>query len=345
MIAAADIRTALSDPRGVVRLLGLEDGSRREGSCIKILCPLHDEKHPSCSVSLGPDRTVRFKCFGCDATGDVLHLIGAVNGLNVSRDFPRIIEIGASLAGIVPGVEAPKPKPRKAEPTPTKTYPPAAEVAELIATCTSVYDDSEIHAALAARSIDAAIVTDRSLAFALPPSATLPRWARSTVEVDGSRRTETWAQSGHRLIMPMYDATGAIVTVRARRLDGKHPIKTAAAAGYRAGGCAMADPLARLVLAGKVPSWWTARTIIVNEGEPDFLTAATHYGDDEAAPAVLGIVSSSWSTEIAARVPDGCRVVIRTHHDEPGAKYARQVAASLRGRCELRRAVPVEVAK
>ena len=43
----------------------------------------------------------------------------------------------------------------------------------------------------------------------------------------------------------------------------------------------MADPLALLLLAeGQAPAWWTPpRIVIISEGEPDFLTVATHYRD------------------------------------------------------------------
>ena len=40
--------------------------------------------------------------------------------------------------------------------------------------------------------------------------------------------------------------------------------------------------------------------------------------------------------QIAARIPTGASVVIRTHHDEPGERYAQQIAASLHGRCRIR---------
>ena len=38
---------------------------------------------------------------------------------------------------------------------------------------------------------------------------------------------------------------------------------------------------------------------------------------------------------LAARIPTGASVVIRIHHDEPGERYAQQIAASLHGRCRI----------
>ena len=70
-------------------------------------------------------------------------------------------------------------------------------------------------------------------------------------------------------------------------------------------------------------------------GERDFLTVATHYGTVEDAPAVLGVVSGSWSDELAARIPTECRVVVRVHRDEAGAKYREAICRSLSGRCRV----------
>ena len=63
----------------------------------------------------------------------------------------------------------------------------------------------------------------------------------------------------------------------------------------------------------------------------------------EDVPAVFGIVAGSWTPEIAARVPTRTRVVICTHDDPAGDRYAAQIAETLRERCpELRRLRPVK---
>jgi hypothetical protein len=58
---------------------------------------------------------------------------------------------------------------------------------------------------------------------------------------------------------------------------------------------------------------------------------------NELAPAVLGIVNGSWTEEIAARIPDGTRVVVRTHSDGAGDDYAAKIVHSLSARCSLSR--------
>ena len=78
--------------------------------------------------------------------------------------------------------------------------------------------------------------------------------------------------------------------------------------------------------------------LVVAEGVPDFLSWTTTCPvADESAPAILGVASGSWTSDLAARVPDGTRVVIATHHDGAGHRYAQTIAGTLAGRCEVRR--------
>jgi hypothetical protein len=78
--------------------------------------------------------------------------------------------------------------------------------------------------------------------------------------------------------------------------------------------------------------------VVVVEGEPDFLTWATRFSDaDEDVPVVLGVLSGGWSNDMAMRIPDDARVVIRTHHDPAGDAYADVVRESLGPRCEVLR--------
>ena len=98
------------------------------------------------------------------------------------------------------------------------------------------------------------------------------------------------------------------------------------------------------VLRGAPPAGWP-RQVVVSEGVPDFLTWATHYGDAaEDAPALIGVISGSWSLELAATIPDGSRVIVRTHHDKAGDTYAETIRASLARRCKvLRSQIPENV--
>jgi len=147
----------------------------------------------------------------------------------------------------------------------------------------------------------------------------LPNWARY--------RGAPWNETGHRLIVAMHGCSGAIETLHARCVapkDEKGRDKAASPAGVEIRGSVMADPLAQQLLAGRTwPQWAMAHDIVITEGVPDFLTWASIGRDTADAPAVIGVVSGSWTDAIAARIPPGSRVVVRTHHDDAGNKYGR----------------------
>jgi hypothetical protein len=166
------------------------------------------------------------------------------------------------------------------------------------------------------------------LARVIPAGLRLPRWAR----LQGA----PWTHTGHRIIFRLWDHTGQAVSLRARSTDTTVAPKSLAPAGFSVKGLVLADPLAQQLLGGTCPAWWQPRQVIIAEGEPDWLLWALRQREsDEQGPAVLGIESGAWSPQIAARIPTGASVVIRTHHDEPGERYAQQIAASLQGRCRI----------
>ncbi len=138
----------------------------------------------------------------------------------------------------------------------------------------------------------------------------------------------------HCLIVPLFDARGVMRSLLARSIDPTANPKSLAPSGYQRGGLLMVDPLAlHLLRTGARPEWWPDTEelrIVIAEGEIDWLICATQWSDGAAcAPATFGIVSGSWTPEIAARIPDGSTVVIATDHDPAGEKYAAQIVATL----------------
>ncbi len=185
------------------------------------------------------------------------------------------------------------------------------------------------------RKLDRKAVTELDLARTLPAEADDSSWARG------------WLR-GHRLMLPVVGATGEMEALRARWVllkepktpSGKRLGKTMPPANWGEGamsGVVLANPVAVRMLRGELTE---PVTLIVVEGEPDFLTWATKRPD----LPVVGIWPGAWTPEIAARVPDGSTVVLRTHHDEPGERYAMKVAATLGSRVTLLRSVAKEVA-
>lgn len=67
---------------------------KRSGRNYFGLCPFHNEKSPSFSVS--PDKQI-FHCFGCGVGGNVFHFVSKIEGIN----FKESVEILAERASIV----------------------------------------------------------------------------------------------------------------------------------------------------------------------------------------------------------------------------------------------------
>jgi len=53
------IKRQLVDCAAVAHVLGLADGARRQSTGLTVCCPWHAERTPSCSVTVGPDQTLR----------------------------------------------------------------------------------------------------------------------------------------------------------------------------------------------------------------------------------------------------------------------------------------------
>jgi hypothetical protein len=119
-------------------------------------------------------------------------------------------------------------------------------------------------------------------------------------------------------------------SLHARALATDAGPKCVSPTGYEVRGLVMADALARVLFALDDVRGVNEPTVCVAEGVPDFLTLATEWSDaDETAPAVLGIVSGSWTSEIAARIPDGSVLIVATDPDPAGDKYLMTIVGTL----------------
>ncbi len=322
--AVREIKRALSDPMRVCEqlgLLGARGTFQKQGGGVLIRCPVHSDHTPSCSVQV-KSGVLLWKCHACDASGDALTLIAAIHNLSMAGDdFRQVLIIAAELGGLhslVTELENGEKRERPAivvrpEPTPEpeRDYPPRAEV-EALWESTTQFGDVE-HAWAASRGLDADLFAD--LARALPVDGELPRWA--------SIAKKSWRETGHRVVVPVFDAAGDMRSVRAIRVtDGDSP-KRLPPGGYKAAGLVMACEFAQAMLRGTlVPS-----RILIVEGEPDFLTSLTL--PLREVYARIGITSGAWTSELAARVPPTATVYLGTHDDGPGEKYAKAIEATL----------------
>lgn len=325
---AAEIRRTLTDPRVLCERLGLTRGADKQaGGGLTVCCPEHGDRTPSCSVSRGRDGTIRVHCFACKWSGDALSLVASVHGLDLRSDFREVLLEAAQLAGLHQVVDeingaakwTPRELPPAPEPGPDRDYPLASEVAGLWGAAGSVADDPIASGYLVSRRIDPDRAAQLDLIRVLPPPSecpSLPTWARY--------RGRWWPESGHRMIVPVYDSTGTMRSVRAWRIEGDAPAKRLPPGGHKATGLVMANRGALEVLKPKA----APTRIVVVEGEPDYVTAALRW----SWLPIFGIGSGSWVEDFAARVPLGSEVVISTHHDEAGEKYAAHVVKTVRER-------------
>ena len=321
---ARDIVGALQDVDAVLSALGLLEGAKRQRGGRLIRCPWHQEHTPSCSVQLVGGKILAH-CFACGGGGDVIALAQAALGL----DFQAALEQCAGLAGIVPaatweGRRRAKPLTRAGTRDRGHSYPPRHEVVDLWNTAAvAPAVGSAPWRYLVGRGIaDPSILFDASLCLALPASSDVPSWARI-----GGR---PWVESGHRLLVPLYDAAGWLRSMVARDITGEAKAKSVVPAGHTARGLVMANIPAQNMLDLHDD---TTAPVVITEGEIDFLTACWKW----PKYPVFGVRSGSWEASHGERVPRGRRVVIRTDHDTAGDAYAERIAKTLQ-HCVVERA-------
>jgi hypothetical protein len=271
-----------------------------------------------------------FRCMDCTLSGDSIDLVALTLRGKRYRDLgPTARDEVREWCGKFAGVEIVPSAPAPA--APPAQYLPEAEVRRFWDGCVPADSDPAVREGLTARKVWPTLVTSFDLARALPIDEAVPAWA-GRWDMDLKRHVN-WIESGHRLIVPLFDERGLMRSVLARNVDGTAQIKSFAPSGFSRAGLLMADGFGRWLLAnGQRPDWWPSSTelrVVVAEGEVDFLMAAIQWSDAaECAPATFGIVSGSWSPKVAARIADGSTVVVATDPDKSGERYAVAIAES-----------------
>jgi hypothetical protein len=298
-------------------------------------CPIHGGKSDNLTLDVRDGR-LSWICASTCGAGDVLAMIQSLRGCS----FPAALREAADLAGVELGDGSDDPERRaqrereriaylasaqdaNREPAESPGYPPASEVAELWDGAGSVTDDREVAAYLASRAIDPAGAASRGALRVVRPGQPLPRWARYRGSQAASR---TWIETGHRILIRTWDHLGELRGVRAWRVGGDDETpKRLPPAGYSCAGLVWANALALDMVRGGYPG-----RLVVCEGEPD---AVVHMV--RGSYAVIGITSGSWTQAIADRIAFGSEVIIRTHRDAAGDKYAAHITATLGKRVEV----------
>lgn len=302
-----EIRNRLNDPAQLVDMLGIGEGSRRRHDGIMVRCPKHGDSDPSCSVRRCNDDTISVKCFGCDLSGDVFDLIGAVHGVDINSDFPAILKIAADMSGVDDDGGNYERVEREYTPEPPE-YPPADELKYVWVSASQPTDDAEVADYLAKRGITETSDMCRVVA------GELPEWA---VFKPGYG----WAESGHRLIFPLYNHEGRIKSFRARCVKEDSKLKNVNPKKYSSAGLCFANASGVKML----QTGAHAETVVFVEGEIDFLNACQRADKDTA---IFGLYSGCWSAEHSARLNTD-RVVFLTDVDGPGDRYAFSVMSMI----------------
>lgn len=293
------------------RAHGVELDERGRG-----LCPFHDETTPSFHVRPGRDV---YKCFGCGASGDVISALQELLGVGFRGAVDRLQQIAGR-----PIQDLPPPRPRPAPEPPRRA--PLDEVARLWAASGPLAAHGGASAWARARGFDPEAIDALGLARVLPTRYRgWPRWAGCG---DPWRH---WPAAGYGIAFPVHDHEGRMAGLRARSWTGAR-IKALGGLGLSVRGLVLANACGVDLLRGAADPG----TVLVVEGETD-MVAAEIQQSGRARVAVLGIGSGWWTRELAARIPDGSRVVIATDADDAGERYARALAQTLAGRCSLRR--------
>lgn len=168
------------------------------------------------------------------------------------------------------------------------------------------------------------LLAERQLAWVLPDLAYQARPAAF----------RGWWSSGHFLVTFLYDHLGDIVSARARCVRACEATQKSLSPSHARsrGALGALNSVARAILRCGPTGWPTPPTIVLCEGEMDGLSVGISVPDDVA---VFFYVSGSWTDEIAARFPDGSKVVVLNHSDEKGVRYLHKIALSLGSRCKL----------
>lgn len=210
---------------------------------------------------------------------------------------------------------------------------PADEVRGVWELGLPVTGDPEACAWLAGRGIAPARVALADLARALPGDVEgLPPWAGDVPS--GGPHAGRWtsrAARGWRLLVPMFDTSGTMRSFRFRRFDQPSP-SVPKSLGAKATGCVFADSGALELLRQRTTK---GATVIVAEGEADFLLVATSGAPALDEGAVFGVVAGSITPALGRRILDGSTVILATDDDEQGERYASSFYGEIGHRARL----------
>jgi hypothetical protein len=281
-----------------------------------------------------------WQCFQCGEAGDAVDFAAWHVGGRRFRDLPsdhydRVRELFGIADDWQPRavpIARPERHLEAAENAETD-YPPVSDVERLWEASRAVSSDRGAVAYLAHRGIPLAGLDHHDCVRALPEGADVPAWA--------TWQGRPWSRTGYRLLVPLYDWRGELRSVLARSVE-LHPAgpKSVGAVGHGRRGLVMAATHGRQLMESGPHLWWHRTVnlrVAVYEGEVSWMRSVGAGWECELEADYelagwrmsLGIVSGSFTRDVASRIPDATTVHLRTDDDDAGKKYAADIQAAL----------------
>lgn len=190
-----------------VAALRIHGGLKRSGKYYKGLCPFHPDRNPSFYINT---HTNRYRCYACDANGDVIQFLMEIDGLG----FKEAIQQLAEMNGIIQTSGRPailkKKKPRHIVTEKGKAVSDKKEIEKaraLYQTC-SPAQGTLVETYLENRSIDPALLPD-GIMLQLRFLPEMPYW-------------HTWKNNSKPALIAKYPAMIATMQDKDRAIRGVH---------------------------------------------------------------------------------------------------------------------------
>jgi DNA primase len=214
---------AVKAAANIVDLVEARTRLRKVGGRYTGLCPFHQEKTPSFSVS--PDRGT-YHCFGCGVGGDSISFVREMEGL----DFVGAIEFLADRFNVELEYEESSPEADAQRRRKERLYALLEQAATFYERVLWAESGNAVQEYLASRGLAEEACKEFRLGLS-PAGATLSKKARekrfSPEELAGAglvtRRGTDYFQ--RRLMFPLADARGRIIGFQARKLHDDDPLK------------------------------------------------------------------------------------------------------------------------
>ena len=214
---------AVKSAANIVDLVEARTRLRKVGGRYTGLCPFHDEKTPSFSVS--PDRGT-YHCFGCGVGGDAISFVRELEGL----DFVGAIEWLADRFNVELEYEDASPEADAERRRRDRMYALLDQAATFYERVLWAESGKAVQGYLAERGLGEEVSREFRLGLS-PAGATLARkagekgFSREELAAAGllTRRGSDYFQ--RRLMFPLTDARGRVIGFQARKLHEDDPLR------------------------------------------------------------------------------------------------------------------------